>query len=95
MATCLPEARRATRDQLNVMFQPGSPEIPWRDGYFTRVIDLDCNWAYPDKTAGEITRVLASGGSAYLATTEPQHLLNAGLRPVATERGIEIFQALA
>ena len=93
MATCLPRLARATRDQLNVMFQPGSPEeIPWQDGYFTRVIDLDCNWAYPDKTAGEIARVLASGGLAYLATTEPQHLLNAGLMRVATERGIEIFR---
>lgn len=34
------EARRAARDMDNVMFVPGvSGILPWRDAFFTRVID--------------------------------------------------------
>ena len=52
-------SRREFRDLPNVMFVPGTPdEIPWRDGFFTRVIDYrNGNWPDPPKVAAEIARV--------------------------------------
>ena len=57
------EARRAHRDLANVMCIRATPdEIPWRDSWFTRVIDLrEGDWPDPDKVAREIRRVLAPG----------------------------------
>jgi hypothetical protein len=54
-------SRREFRDLPNVMFVPGTPdEIPWRDGFFTRVIDTrDGNWPDPAKVAAEVARVTA------------------------------------
>jgi hypothetical protein len=54
-------SRREFRDLPNVMFVPGTPgEIPWHDGFFTRVIDArDGNWPDPAKVAAEIARVTA------------------------------------
>ena len=52
------EARRATRDLENVMFVATTPdEIPWPDGFFTRVIDTANQ--YPGGFTPEILRVLA------------------------------------
>lgn len=52
------EARKAGRDLENVMFVPGAPdEIPWSDGFFTRVIDLVGSWPEPDRVRSEIARV--------------------------------------
>lgn len=55
------EARREFRDLTNAMFVPGSPdEIPWRDGFFTRVVDTrDGDWPDPQRVAAEISRVVA------------------------------------
>ncbi|MCS6953815.1 MAG: methyltransferase domain-containing protein [Bryobacterales bacterium] len=61
-------ARRAARDLENVMFVPAPlEEIPWRDGFFTKVIDWRGAWANPEQVAREVARVLASGGEVYLA----------------------------
>ena len=50
--------RRATRDLENVMFVATTPdEIPWPDGFFTRVIDTANQ--YPGGFTPEILRVLA------------------------------------
>ena len=52
------EARKATRHLENVMFVPGTPdELPWSDGFFTRVIDTVGIWSDPDKVRREIDRV--------------------------------------
>jgi hypothetical protein len=52
-------SRREFRDLTNVMFVPGTPgEIPWRDGFFTRVIDTrQGDWPNPHRVAAEITRI--------------------------------------
>jgi hypothetical protein len=58
------EARRAARDLHNVMFVPGTPdEIPWDDGFFTRVVDLVGHWPSPDRVRLEIERVTAPRGA--------------------------------
>ena len=52
------EARKATRDFDNVMIVPGTPdELPWRDGFFTRVIDTVGDWPDPGKVRSEVARV--------------------------------------
>jgi hypothetical protein len=52
------QARKAARHLENVMFVPGAPdEIPWRDGFFTRVIDLVGDWPEPERVRSEIARV--------------------------------------
>jgi hypothetical protein len=58
-------SRREFCDLLNVMFVPGTPdEIPWQDGFFSRVIDTrDGNWPDPAKVAAEIARVTARARS--------------------------------
>jgi len=54
-------ARRAARDLDNVMVVPGTPdELPWRDGFFTRVIDMVGNWPDGDRVRNEIKRVTAA-----------------------------------
>jgi hypothetical protein len=52
-------SRREFRDLPNVMFVPGTPdEIPWRDGFFTRVVDTrDGDWPNPQRVAAEIARI--------------------------------------
>ncbi len=52
-------ARREFRDLTNVMFVPGTPdEIPWQDGFFTRVVDTrNGEWARPQNVAAELKRV--------------------------------------
>jgi hypothetical protein len=52
-------ARREFRDLANAMFVPGSPdEIPWQDGFFTRVIDTrEGDWPNPRRVAEEMRRV--------------------------------------
>ncbi len=61
-------ARRAARDLENVMFVPAPlEEIPWRDGFFTKVIDWRGGWKNPEQVAREVVRVLAPGGEVYLA----------------------------
>ncbi len=52
------EARKATCDFDNVMIVPGTPdELPWRDGFFTRVIDTMGDWPDEGKVRSEIARV--------------------------------------
>jgi len=54
-------ARRAARDLDNVMVVPGTPDqLPWRDGFFTRVIDTVGDWPEADKVRNEIERVTAA-----------------------------------
>ena len=62
------EARRAFRDLRNVMCHPGPPDdIPFEDGFFTKVLDTVGRHDQPAVVAGEVARVLAGGGRAYLA----------------------------
>ena len=57
-ATDVGPARKAAREFDNVMFVPGTPgELPWRDGFFTRVIDMGAAWPNPERVAREIQRV--------------------------------------
>jgi len=76
-------ARRATRDLVHVMFQPGCPEeIPWQDGYFSRLIDFAGAWNDPAAAAREVARVLAPGGVAFLGGVAAEPLRDAGLIPL-------------
>ena len=51
-------ARKAGRDLDNVMFVPATPDnIPWGNGFFTRVFDLVGSWPDPDRVRSEIERV--------------------------------------
>jgi len=54
-------ARREFHDFTNVMFVPGLPdEIPWKDGFFTRVVDSRAgDWPNPQRVAAELKRVAA------------------------------------
>jgi hypothetical protein len=56
--TAVREARKAAHLLDNVMFVPGTPDdLPWRDGFFTRVIDVMGGWPDPDKVRLESERV--------------------------------------
>ena len=59
-------ARRTVADFENTMFAPEDPEgvIPWRDHFFTVVFA-----PHLPALTDEIKRVLATGGTAYLATS--------------------------
>jgi len=82
-------ARRALREYRNVMFHPGTPtEIPFEDGFFTRIIDFSGGWHEPERVAGEIARALAPGGKAYLRVADSGALVEAGL--VESGPGAEI-----
>jgi SAM-dependent methyltransferase len=88
-------ARRATRDLVNVMFQPGSPEeIPWQDGFFSKVIDLAGAWRDPAAAAREVARVLAPGGVAFVPESRSQVLLDAGLVVLAAEPALTALRKL-
>ena len=81
-------ARTGTRDLGNVMFTPASPEqIPWRDSFFTKALDLVCRWEQPERAARELFRVLAPGGKAYLADASSIRALlpAAGFSEVSSE----------
>ena len=55
---------RALCDLENVMVVPGTPdELPWRDGFFTRIIDTVGNWPEAEKVRRELERV-TSGRTA-------------------------------
>lgn len=85
--------RRATRHLVNVMFQPGAPEeIPWRDGFFSVVLDFRGLWSDPAAAAREVARVLAPGGRAYLAHVRPGPLIEAGLVALAGEGDLLVFE---
>lgn len=86
-------ARRATRHLVHVMFQPGSPEeIPWQDGYFSKVIDVAGSWREPAAAAREVARVLAPGGVALVAESRSQELADAGLVALSSEAGLAMFR---
>jgi hypothetical protein len=56
------QGRRRYANLDNVMFVAASAEeIPWQDGFFTRVLDPAGLWASSSKAAMEIARVLALG----------------------------------
>jgi len=68
-------ARQIARNCVNVMFVPGGPDqIPWRDGFFTVVIDTMCHWANPQKVIAEVVRILGAGGLVHLRNLSPEHL---------------------
>lgn len=86
-------ARRPARDRVNVMFQPAGPdEIPWQDGFFSKVVDLKGAWQRPEETAQEVARVLAPGGVACLAVTDVRLLLAAGLEEVQSVETVRILR---
>jgi hypothetical protein len=62
-------ARRELADCDNVLFASGSrQEIPWRDGFFTVILDMEGGAGTPDVTVdvtGEMQRVLHPSGRIY------------------------------
>ncbi len=58
------EGRKIARDLDNVLLVSGTAEsIPWRDGFFTRVIDLRKTAPATAAAEAEIRRVLEPGGT--------------------------------
>ncbi len=56
------ETRRLAAHLDNVMCVPGTPdEIPWRDGFFSRALDLVRNWPDAARVESEIRRVTTGG----------------------------------
>jgi len=54
------DARRQCAELDNVMFIVATPDdIPWRSGFFSRVIDPRGDWPDPEKVAREVARVSA------------------------------------
>ncbi len=87
------EARRQVADRVNVMFHPGPPEeIPFRDAFFSKVIDLRCRWRDPARAALETARVLAPGGQAYLAISDAGPLIEAGLEEGDAVAGLRVVR---
>jgi len=62
-------AREASQELDNVMFVHASAEeIPWRDGYFDKVLSVESFYYYPDQEAvlRELLRVIAPGGRLFV-----------------------------
>jgi ubiquinone/menaquinone biosynthesis C-methylase UbiE len=62
-------ARQSSAGVANAEFLVGAAEqIPWQDGFFTKVISVESSYYWPDPPRGlkEIFRVLAPGGSAWV-----------------------------
>jgi ubiquinone/menaquinone biosynthesis C-methylase UbiE len=62
-------AERASTGIPHVSFRLGTAEkIPCQDGFFTRVVSVESAyyWSHPAMGLGEIFRVLAPGGSAWI-----------------------------
>ena len=86
-------ARSAARGFVNAMFQPGRPEeIPWQNGFFSRVVDLRGGWENPATAAREVARVLTPGGLAYLSGIDRLSLMEAGLIDVSPARDLQVYQ---
>ena len=86
-ADAVAEARKATRDLQNVMFHPGSAdEIPFRDGFFQKVVGPAGQRAALETAAREIVRVLAPGGRLYLP---PGDELSAAVQGLGLKRAGE------
>ena len=88
-------ARRSARDIENVMFVPAPPDdIPWQGSYFTKAVDIACRWRQPERFARELRRVLARGGTAYLAkaSTVREYLLAEGFAEDGTEGPFSVFR---
>jgi hypothetical protein len=86
-------ARSAARDLVNTMFQPGRPEeIPWQNGFFSRVVDLRGGWENPATAAREVARVLTPGGLAYLPGIDRLPLMEAGLIDVSPGQDLQVYQ---
>lgn len=72
-------ARKALADVENVIFVAAPPEeIPWQENFFSAVVDTECAWSSPERTAREILRVLSPGGSAYVTPAARPALLAGG-----------------
>jgi ubiquinone/menaquinone biosynthesis C-methylase UbiE len=62
-------ARRAMAEFDNVMFVAANPDrIPWRDGYFTKVIVPQHFERIMPQISGEVQRVLRPGGTVVRAS---------------------------
>jgi hypothetical protein len=86
-------ARRATRDHENIMFVPATPdEIPWQEGFFSKVVDLQGETAPSALMIHEIVRVLSPGGLACLSAQDVQPFVAAGLIKVSSAEGLHILR---
>ena len=86
-------ARRATRDHENIMFVPATAgEIPWQEGFFSKVVDFQGGTGQSALMVREIVRVLAPGGLACLSALDVQPFVVAGLVEVSSEEGLHILR---
>ncbi len=87
------EARRSATLLENVMFTPARlEEIPWRDGYFSRIHDPLARKTLPTRALSEIVRVLSPGGLVLLEVEEAKPLLEAGLILVDQTETFSLFR---
>ncbi len=98
-------ARRKSPEQGNVLFTPGSAEeIPWAEGYFTRVICVETAyyWHSVEAAIQEIFRVTEFGGHVCLVNSYHKenpylpHLpeqLGVSLQPYSAVEWHELFES--
>ncbi len=78
------EVRRVCRGLDNVMFLLAAPdEVPWRERFFTKVLDPRGVWERPELVVREIARLLAPGGLVLAAEPARSALLGAGFVELA------------
>ena len=84
-------ARRKSPEQGNALFTPGSAEeIPWAEGYFTRVICVESAyyWHSVEAAIREIFRVTAFGGRIYVVNS--YHKENLHLHRLPEQLGVPL-----
>ena len=84
-------ARRKSPEQGNALFTPGSAEeIPWAEGYFTRVICVESAyyWHSVEAAIREIFRVTAFGASVYVVNS--YHKENLHLHHLPERLGVSL-----
>ncbi len=87
------DARRAVRDLHNVMLHPGPPEdVPFDDAYFSKILDLRCEWEDSAGVAREVARALADRGRAYLNGADAEPFTAAGLRQITVSGSALVFE---
>ena len=84
-------ARRKSSQQGHVLFAPGSAEeIPWAEGYFTRVVCVESAyyWHSVEAAIGEIFRVTAFGATVHVVNS--YHKENPHLHHLPERLGVSL-----
>ena len=90
------EARAAVASHENVMIVPASlDEIPWRDAFFSWVIETRGGWTLDRACAREVVRVLIPEGHAWISGVDTGPLVEAGLLNAGSGAGYRLLRKAA